>query len=606
MLNLWKDRIRRLSIWGVIGWMTLGFLAACGGGSDAPDAPSQLAAVAGDAQATLTWSPASGATSYNLYWSASSNLSAANATKVTGVTSPHVQTGLTNNTTYYFAVTAVNGDGEGPPSNIASVTLPPSAPITVSAVSGDTEVTVDWRGNPGSTSFNLYWSTTAGVTPATGTKVENATAPFVHTGLTNGTPYYYVITALGTGGESAASEQVSATPQVPVPNAPQSLSAVLTPETTKSVTLQWSLPLPPTDPADILSYNLYRSTTPGIDPGVSVADKVEGVVSPHIDLVPAGQVTYYYVVTAVTAGGEGPASAEVSATPRGSPGTGSGGGGDTGFGNNLSVPLVFADGVGVTGGVITGTDYTDLATGLRPTATDTSDPFPYLNSADIYALNGTNYYKQQTASTWQASWINGKTAAQSVELDWGDNLTSASLSPNQVIRVETVLRQYPGGTSWPTTEAMVAYPMTFLYGQGINEMQGTTGTTAAATERRVYTVVARLKIQKLVNGVPTDHACGFNGSIAEGLAVADGSQVPKYGAEINVGGSLTYGFNWRLNQCSAGDKSGTYRLTFSLDDSATVGSATYNRNVAIENLHSSETASTLVDSNTSYIDITVN
>lgn len=606
MLNLWKDRIRRLSVWGVIGWMTLGLLAACGGGSDKPDSPSQLAAVAGDAQATLTWSAVGDASSYNLYWSTSSNLSAANATKVTGVTSPHVQTGLTNNTTYYFAVTAVNGDGEGPPSNIASVTLPPSAPITVSAVSGDTEVTVDWRGNPGSTSFNLYWSTTAGVTPATGTKVENATAPFVHTGLTNGTAYYYVITAVGTGGESAASEQVSATPQVPVPGAPQSLSAVLTPETTKSVTLQWSLPLPPTNPADILSYNLYRSTTPGIDPGVSVADKVEGVVSPHIDLVPAGQVTYYYVVTAVTAGGEGAPSAEVSATPRGSPGTGSGGGGDTGFGNNLSVPLVFADGLGVTGAVITGTDYTDLATGLRPTATDVTNPFPYFNAADVHTLNTVDYYKQQTSSTWQASWINGKTAAQHVEVDWGDNLASASLSPNQVIRVETVLRQYPGGTSWPVDQAMVAYPMTFLYGQGINEMQGTVPTTVAATERRVYTVMARLRIQKLVNGVPTDHACGFNGSIAEGLALADGSQVPKYGAEINVGGSLTYGFNWRLNQCTAGDKSGTYRLTFSLDDSATVGGTAYNSNVVLDTLHSSETASTLVDTKTTTIDITVN
>lgn len=605
MLNLWKDRIRRLSIWGVIGWMTLGFLAACGGGDDVPGAPSQLAGVAADSQATLTWAAASDAQTYTLYWSNTSGVTPQTGTKIATVTSPYVHTGLTNGTTYYYVVTASNGEGEGSPSNEAAVTLPPSAPVTVSAVTGDHQVTVDWRGTLGATSFNLYWSTTPGVTPGNGTKIENVTAPYAHTGLTNGTTYYYVVTGVGAGGESLASEQVSAMAQVPVPNAPQSLSAVLTPETTKSVTLQWSAPLPPTDPADILSYNLYRSTTAGIVPGVSVADKVEGVVSPHIDLVPAGQVTYYYVVTAVTAGGEGPASAEVSATPRGSPGTG-GGGGDTGFGNNLSVPLVFADGIGVTGAVITGTDYTDLATGLRPTATDVTDPFPYFNAADTHTLNNVDYYKQQTSSTWQASWINGKAAAQHVEVDWGDNLTSASLSPNQVIRVETVLRQYPGGTSWPVDQAMVAYPMTFLYGQGSTEMQGTVPTTVTATERRVYTVMARLKIQKLVNGVPTDHACGFNGSIAEGLALADGSQVPKYGAEINVGGSLTYGFNWRLNQCTAGDKGGTYRLTFSLDDSATVGGTAYNSNVVIDSLHSSETTSTLVDSKTTTIDITVN
>lgn len=602
MFKQWLDRTRRLWLGGLFALLTLGLLSACGGSDDPPGAPSQLAAVAADSQVTLTWSAASDAESYNVYWSANAGVTAATATKITGARSPFVHTGLTNGATYHYVVTAQNGEGEGGASNEVAVSLPPSAPVTVSALSGNGEVTIDWRGTLGATSFNLYWSTTAGVTPATGTKVENVTAPFVHTGVSNGTTYYYVVTGVGAGGEGLASEQVSATPQVPVPGAPQSLTAVLTPEVTKSVTLQWSLPLPPTSPGDVLSYNLYRSTTAGIVPNVSAAEKFVGVVSPHIDAVPAGQVTYYYVVTAVTAGGEGAPSAEVSATPRGAPT----GGGDTGFGNNLSVPLVFADGVGITGAVITGTDYTDVATGLRPTTTDTTDPFPYLNAADVYPLSGIDYYRQQTSSTWQASWINGKASPQNVELDWGDNLVSAALSPNQVIRVETVLRQYPDGTSWPSAEAMLAYPMALLYGQGSTEMQGTSGTTVAATERRVYTVTARLKIQKLVNGTPTDHACGFNGSIAEGLALADGSQVARYASEINVSGSLTYGFNWRLNQCGASDKAGTYRITFSLDDSASVGGANYANNVLIEGLHPSETSSSLVDNKTSTIDVTVN
>lgn len=505
----------------------------------------------------------------------------------------------------FGALSACGGGTDPAP---AAVVLP-AAPATVSAVSADQQITVDWRDVVTATSYNLYFSTTPGVTKTTGTKISNATAPFVHTGLTNGTTYYYVVTTVSATGESLESAQVSAVPQAPLASAPQQLSAVLTPETTKSVTLQWSPPSVPVNPADVLSYNLYRSTTPGIAADLASATKTAGVASPHIDLVPAGQVTYYYVVTAVTAGGEGPASAEVSATPRGSPGTGGGGEDEGAFGNNLSVPLVFADGVGILGGVITGTDYTDLATGLRPTATDTTNPFPYLSATDIFTLNLVDYYKQQTASTWQASWINGSLTMQDVELDWGDNLVSASLSVNQVIRVETVLRQYKGdlnGTSWANTVSMTGYPMQLLYGQGATEMQGTTGVPTDAIERRVFAVNARLKIQKLVAGVPTDHSCGFNGSIAEGLALPDGGAQTKYGSEINVGGSQTYGFNWRLNQCTAADKAGTWRITFSLDNQATVGTTTYNNNTRIQTLHPSETTSVRSDIQTSYIDVTVN
>jgi fibronectin type 3 domain-containing protein len=686
MLGCLSTQSKRFSTWGVIATITLGLLSACGGSSDPPAVPTQLIAVGGDAQVSLGWLPSSGASKYNLYWSESAGVTKSSGTRIEDVSSPYVQTGLVNGLTYYYVVAAVNGDGESAASAEASATLVPNAPVAVSAVAGATDVTVSWDATVGATSYNiywankpgvttvtgikvtdakspfvhsnlasglayyyvvtavnaggesapsaeasaslapaaptsvsaisgnaqvtiewndvdvvgaasynLYWSTIAGVTKANGTKVAGVTVPFVHTGLSNGTTYYYVLTSVGAGGESVESTQVSAIPQVPLPTAPQAVSAIATPETTKSVTISWS---PPTDPTFVTSYTVYRSTTPGIVlPNPLLTQKLNAV-SPYIDIVPAGQTTYYYVVTASTAGGEGPASAEVSATPKGPP-TG-GGSGETGFGNNLSVPLVFADGVGILGGVITGTDYKDLATGLRPTASDTTDPFPYLNPADIASLGGVDYYEQQSSSTWQASWVNNALAgAQKVEVDWGDNLSSASLSSSQVIRVETVLRQYKGlpvdGTSWPTTESMVGYPMQLLYGQGKAEMQGTTGTAADATERRVFAATARLTIEKLDgagNVVPAGE-CGFNGSIADGLAMADGSQAPKYSAEINVGGSLTYGFNWRLNKCTGlSDKTGNWRLTFSLDPSAKIDGVDYFNNTVMYGLHPSQVGST--------------
>lgn len=62
--------------------------------------------------------------------------------------------------------------------------------------------------------FNIYWGPSPGVTKATGTKIANVTSPYEHTGLTNGTTYYYVVTAYdtATGLESAESAEVSGTP----------------------------------------------------------------------------------------------------------------------------------------------------------------------------------------------------------------------------------------------------------------------------------------------------------------------------------------------------------------------------------------------------------
>lgn len=417
-----------------------------------------------------------------------------------------------------------------------------------------------------------------------------------------------LLTACGSGDDDVASTPTTPTtpPAVVLPSSVASISATETPETTKSVTLYWSAPA---DGPAVDSYNIYRSTSPNVASDLASATKIEDVTSPYVDIVPEGQVTYYYVVTAVNEDGEGAPSAEVSATPKGP----KGGGHTSTFGNNLSVPLVFADGLGVTGGVITGTDHTDLATGLRPTATDITSPFPYLNPLDVVTVDGVDYYTQQSSSTWQANWKNARLdGMQSVFVDWGDNLTSASLrSTQRVIRVETNLLQDKGvpaaeglTPSWPDTESMLAYPMTLLGGQGINEMQGTTGATFEATRRRVFAVNARLKIQKLVDGVPQDHVCGFNGSIAEGFALPDSSLV-KYSSEINVAGAITYGFNWRLGACTSQDKTGAWRLTFSLDDVATVNGVDYPNNVSLDGLDASETNSVLVDSKTTYIDINV-
>lgn len=94
-----------------------------------PAAPTNLAATAGNAQASLSWGAVSGATGYNIKRTTGGNYvtiaSNVNATSYT-------DTGLTNGTTYNYIVTAVNSAGESSPSNQASAT--PSAGTTTTTV----------------------------------------------------------------------------------------------------------------------------------------------------------------------------------------------------------------------------------------------------------------------------------------------------------------------------------------------------------------------------------------------------------------------------------------------------------------------------------------
>jgi fibronectin type 3 domain-containing protein len=107
----------------------------------------------------------------------------------------------------------------GTPSHSSAI---PSSPITVNSTAGDTQVTVSWNAVTGAISYNVYWSTTTGVTKATGTKIAGITnTTLLHTGLTNGTIYYYVVTAVNSSGESVESAETSAQPlNLPPPPPP--------------------------------------------------------------------------------------------------------------------------------------------------------------------------------------------------------------------------------------------------------------------------------------------------------------------------------------------------------------------------------------------------
>jgi hypothetical protein len=88
-----------------------------------PSAPTGLTAVAGNGAVTLDWSDTAGASAYTIRYGGSSG---SYPNSVTGLTvSNGSVTGLTNDTTYYFVVTATNSSGTS--ANSAEVTATPIA-----------------------------------------------------------------------------------------------------------------------------------------------------------------------------------------------------------------------------------------------------------------------------------------------------------------------------------------------------------------------------------------------------------------------------------------------------------------------------------------------
>ena len=92
-----------------------------------PGAPT-LTATAGDAQVSLSWTvPSDGGSSilfYNIYRSTTATVTATvqGPPIATSTVTSYTDTGLSNGTTYDYAVTAVNAVGQGLPSNLASAT----------------------------------------------------------------------------------------------------------------------------------------------------------------------------------------------------------------------------------------------------------------------------------------------------------------------------------------------------------------------------------------------------------------------------------------------------------------------------------------------------
>lgn len=272
------------------------------------DAPADVAATASDEQVTLNWSSVLDATSYKVYQGTSQGIyDAAPVATVTDTTA--TVTGLTNGTTYYFTVRSSNEHGDSSASNEVSAKPhinPPAAPTGLTATAGNGQVELSWSGVSGAVTYDVYKGTASGsygsIPVAT---VSGATYSYTETDLTNGTTYFFVVKASNAGGYSDNSNEVSATPQVPVPGVP-----VLLPATAgdSQVSLTWNPVIGST------GYKIFKSTTSGAYE--SEETTVSGSVYSYDVTGLTNGTTYYFVVKATNPGGDSAASNEVSETPK--------------------------------------------------------------------------------------------------------------------------------------------------------------------------------------------------------------------------------------------------------------------------------------------------
>jgi autotransporter-associated beta strand protein len=178
----------------------------------APAPPTGLVATPGNTQVKLSWTASAAATSYVVQRASVTGGPYTTIGSSFGTT--YTDNNLTDGTTYYYVVAASNSNGTGLNSsevNATPVTTVPISPTNLTASASSGQVVLNWTASVGATSYSVLRGTVSGGPYATIVSGLTTTSD-TNTGLANGTTFYYVVTATGTGGASAYSNQASATP----------------------------------------------------------------------------------------------------------------------------------------------------------------------------------------------------------------------------------------------------------------------------------------------------------------------------------------------------------------------------------------------------------
>ncbi len=279
--------------------------------SDTPkNIPQNITINPGTRVIELAWSGVSGASGYSVYWSNQANVSPSQGTLIS-TTEPYLEhRGLANGQRYYYVITARTAHGESPASAAISAlpqTAAPAKPSQLSAYGGDARVTLQWEPVPGATHYTLYWNTlgTVGDTVSdTDARIDRVVSPFVHSDLSNGQNYYYILVAENAAGSGSASAEVSTQAQQPAPSAP--VIEQVTDISSAQATLHWG------NSSNASGYTLYWNTRGDVSTDDAA---IAQVTSPYTVAPLSDSVIYYYRLQAHNVGGDSPLSNEAQISP---------------------------------------------------------------------------------------------------------------------------------------------------------------------------------------------------------------------------------------------------------------------------------------------------
>jgi autotransporter-associated beta strand protein len=243
--------------------------------------------VAPDAPAGLT-ANISNVTSIKLAWTASANSSSYAVKRSLSSTGPFttIQSGITG-TSYidanpvpevnnYYVVTALAGTMESGNSNVVYSSVPPSPPSQPVAVSKNNEIDLSWNTAAGAATYNVKRSTLSGGPYSTIANVS--TTSYADLNVSNGSPYYYVVSSLGQTKESANSVEVFGVP------GSSSFTWSATPQTNSlKLASNWNENASPVNPAVIN----FRASTDTI-----LVNDINGLVASRIQFNADANTSY--------------------------------------------------------------------------------------------------------------------------------------------------------------------------------------------------------------------------------------------------------------------------------------------------------------------------